>query len=68
MAADAARLPAHRAIFFPRGDRMANVVINYKPTPKQAMFHASKANEILYGGAAGGGKRRRSSWTRCSAA
>ena len=33
---------------------MASVVINYKPTPKQAMFHASKANEILYGGAAGG--------------
>lgn len=37
---------------------MANVVINYKPTPKQAMFHASKANEILYGGAAGGGKTK----------
>ena len=35
-----------------------NVVINYKPTPKQAMFHASKANEILYGGAAGGGKTK----------
>lgn len=32
------------------------VTINYKPTPKQAMFHASPANEILYGGAAGGGK------------
>ncbi|MBP5727539.1 MAG: hypothetical protein J6Y48_10750 [Clostridia bacterium] len=53
---------------FNRGDRMANVVINYQPTPKQAMFHASKANEILYGGAAGGGKRRRSSWMRCFAA
>ena len=37
---------------------MANVVINYQPTPKQAMFHASKANEILYGGAAGGGKTK----------
>ena len=37
---------------------MANVVINYKPTPKQAIFHASKANEILYGGAAGGGKTK----------
>ena len=49
-------------------DRMANVTINYQPTQKQAMFHASKANEILYGGAAGGGKRRRSSWTRCFAA
>ena len=33
---------------------MADVVINYRPTPKQAMFHASRANEILYGGAAGG--------------
>ena len=37
---------------------MANVTINYQPTPKQAMFHASKANEILYGGAAGGGKTK----------
>ena len=37
---------------------MANVVINYQPTPKQAIFHASKANEILYGGAAGGGKTK----------
>ena len=37
---------------------MANVKINYQPTPKQAMFHASKANEILYGGAAGGGKTK----------
>ncbi len=34
------------------------ITINYKPTPKQAMFHASKANEILYGGAAGGGKTK----------
>lgn len=37
---------------------LANVVINYAPTPKQAIFHASKANEILYGGAAGGGKTK----------
>ena len=37
---------------------MSNVTINYQPTPKQAMFHASKANEILYGGAAGGGKTK----------
>ena len=37
---------------------MANVVINYKPTEKQKMFHASNANEILYGGAAGGGKTK----------
>ena len=37
---------------------MANVTINYVPTKKQAMFHASPANEILYGGAAGGGKTK----------
>ena len=37
---------------------MASVTINYQPTPKQSMFHASKANEILYGGAAGGGKTK----------
>jgi len=37
---------------------MATVTISYKPTPKQAMFHASRANEILYGGAAGGGKTK----------
>jgi len=34
------------------------VTINYQPTPKQALFHASRANEILYGGAAGGGKTK----------
>ena len=32
------------------------ISIPYVPTPKQALFHASKADEILYGGAAGGGK------------
>ena len=37
---------------------MGVVTINYQPTPKQAMFHASPANEILYGGAAGGGKTK----------
>lgn len=37
---------------------MASVTINYQPTKKQAMFHASTANEILYGGAAGGGKTK----------
>lgn len=36
---------------------MAKVVeIPYVPTPKQIMFHQSKANEVLFGGAAGGGK------------
>ena len=34
------------------------IEIQYQPTKKQAMFHASKANEILYGGAAGGGKTK----------
>jgi len=32
--------------------------IDYVPTPKQALFHASRAKEILYGGAAGGGKSK----------
>ena len=35
-----------------------DVVINYSPTPKQAAFHASPANEVLFGGAAGGGKTK----------
>lgn len=35
-----------------------NLVIDYKPTEKQAAFHASTANEVLYGGAAGGGKSK----------
>ena len=34
------------------------VTIAYKPTPKQLLFHASPANEVLFGGAAGGGKTR----------
>ena len=37
---------------------MAAITINYQPTPKQKLFHASHANEILYGGAAGGGKTK----------
>ena len=37
---------------------MPSIVINYQPTEKQKIFHASKANEILYGGAAGGGKTK----------
>ena len=34
------------------------VTITYAPTPKQAAFHATPANEVLYGGAAGGGKTK----------
>ncbi len=32
--------------------------LDYIPTEKQAMFHASPADELLYGGAAGGGKSK----------
>ncbi len=32
--------------------------IDYRPTPKQQLFHASPAHEVLYGGAAGGGKTK----------
>lgn len=32
--------------------------LDYTPTKKQALFHASTADEVLYGGAAGGGKSR----------
>lgn len=35
-----------------------NVTLNYQPTEKQRLFHASPANEVLYGGAAGGGKTK----------
>ena len=35
---------------------MKNVVLDYKPTAKQKLFHESTADEVLYGGAAGGGK------------
>lgn len=34
------------------------ITINYAPTPKQQIFHATPANEVLYGGAAGGGKTK----------
>ena len=37
---------------------MPVATINYNPTPKQKIFHASPANEILFGGAAGGGKTK----------
>ena len=32
--------------------------VQYAPTPKQKMFHASRADEVLFGGAAGGGKSK----------
>lgn len=32
------------------------VDVSYVPSAKQKLFHASVANEVLYGGAAGGGK------------
>ena len=38
--------------------KSGNFRIEYSPTPKQRMFHASKADEILFGGAAGGGKSK----------
>ena len=37
-------------------------VLNYKPTEKQALFHESTADEVLYGGAAGGGKSYAICW------
>lgn len=35
-----------------------NFVIDYTPTKKQRLFHTTKADEVLYGGAAGGGKSK----------
>ena len=35
---------------------MNTVDLKYVPTKKQRLFHSSKADEVLYGGAAGGGK------------
>lgn len=37
---------------------MAAFTIEYEPTPKQRLFHASAADEVLFGGAAGGGKSK----------
>ena len=43
--------------------------LRYTPTQKQAAFHRSGANEVLYGGAAGGGKSYAICWdafVRCA--
>ena len=37
---------------------MKEYQVAYTPTPKQQMFHASTADEVLFGGAAGGGKSK----------
>lgn len=34
------------------------ITLDYIPTERQALFHASTADEVLYGGAAGGGKSK----------
>ena len=39
-----------------------NIVLDYEPTRKQRLFHASVADEVLYGGAAGGGKSYAICW------
>lgn len=41
---------------------MSSIVFDYCPTAKQRKFHASTANEVLYGGAAGGGKSYAICW------
>lgn len=37
---------------------MPDIIIPYDPNPKQYLFHASPAEEAVYGGAKGGGKSR----------
>ena len=37
---------------------MKEFCVRYSPTPKQRAFHASIADEVLFGGAAGGGKSK----------
>jgi hypothetical protein len=39
-----------------------DVFLSYNPTKKQREFHASTADEVLYGGAAGGGKSYAMCW------
>ena len=46
------------------------LTLDYRPTDKQRAFHASEADEVLYGGAAGGGKSYAICWDaflRCMA-
>ena len=38
------------------------ITLDYRPTEKQKLMHASAANEVLYGGAAGGGKSYAMVW------
>lgn len=45
----------------PRKKAQNNIIkIDYVPTAKQQLFHASQVDEVLYGGAAGGGKSKAS--------
>ena len=37
---------------------MREIEVEYHPTPKQDLYHATNADEVLFGGAAGGGKSR----------
>ena len=39
-----------------------DILLNYKPTDKQRLFHESECDEVLYGGAAGGGKSYAICW------
>jgi hypothetical protein len=41
---------------------MVEVTLSYEPQPKQALLHASPANEILFGGSAGPGKSMALRW------
>lgn len=41
---------------------MSQISLDYVPTKKQRMFHASRSGEVLYGGAAGGGKSYAIDW------